>query len=65
MLSSHQILQLLDEEMTEAEQVELEEAQQICSRFLAWDLTAQLQDKVGTKERLAEILGSQSEHCEE
>ncbi|EMD39519.1 hypothetical protein CERSUDRAFT_111843 [Gelatoporia subvermispora B] len=38
LLSSHELGRLLDEEMTNVERKELEEAEEVCKNFLAWDL---------------------------
>ncbi|OCH92840.1 hypothetical protein OBBRIDRAFT_725988 [Obba rivulosa] len=59
LLSSHELGRLLDEEMTEEERKELEQAEDVCKKFLAWDLDRQLEDREGksVKEVLAVILG--------
>ena len=61
LLSMHELLQLLDEEMSQEEIQDLEDAQEVFRRFLAWDIQKDLeQDEVqsGTvKEKLAEVLG--------
>ncbi|KAH8104687.1 DNA mismatch repair protein MutS [Cristinia sonorae] len=57
LLSRHEIGQLLDEEMDEAERAELGQAEDVCRRFLAWDLTRKGDDEVDVKTRLADILG--------
>ncbi|KXN88301.1 hypothetical protein AN958_07760, partial [Leucoagaricus sp. SymC.cos] len=60
LVSQHEINQLLDEGMNEGERKELEAAEEVCRRFLAW----QLDEKDGktTKDKLAEILGR--ERCD-
>ncbi|KAF8073753.1 DNA mismatch repair protein MutS [Lyophyllum atratum] len=40
LLSAHELGRLLDEAMTEKERVDLEDAEVVCRRFLAWDLSA-------------------------
>ena len=58
LLSMHEIGQLLDEDMTEDEKVELAEAEEICRKFLAWDLETETE---GVKARLAVTLGRAEE----
>ncbi|KAJ7600737.1 DNA mismatch repair protein MutS [Mycena floridula] len=54
LISTHEIGQLLDEEMTEQERIDLAAAETVCRKFLAWNL----EDGQGrVKERLAEVLG--------
>lgn len=55
LLSNHEIVQLLDEEMTEEEEQDLRDAEAVCKRFLQWDLDDK--DGKGVKERLKEVLG--------
>ena len=61
LLSMHELLQLLDEDMSQDEIQDLEDAQEVFRRFLAWDIQKELeQDEVqsGTvKEKLAKVLG--------
>jgi DNA mismatch repair protein MSH5 len=49
LISIHELARLLDEEMTDQEQADLEDAEGICRRFLAWDLDADQEDDVRTK----------------
>lgn len=49
LISTHELGQLLDEEMLEDEREELAEAEAVCRRFLAWNLTAD--DGVDVKDR--------------
>ncbi|PBK97772.1 hypothetical protein ARMGADRAFT_1044451 [Armillaria gallica] len=58
MISNHELGRLLDEEMTEEERKDLEDAEAVCRRFLAWDLE---NEHGNVKMRLAEILGSTNE----
>ncbi|SJL07430.1 uncharacterized protein ARMOST_10779 [Armillaria ostoyae] len=58
MISNHELGRLLDEEMTEEERKDLEDAEAVCRRFLAWDLE---NEHGNVKMRLAEILGSTDE----
>lgn len=55
LISQHELNQLLDEEMGEKERSELKAAEDICRKFLAWQLDGR--DGKSTKDRLAEILG--------
>ncbi|KAI0662083.1 DNA mismatch repair protein MutS [Cubamyces menziesii] len=58
LLHKHEICQLLDEDMSDAERRELEEAEEVCRGFLAWDLSSQGRDKcVPIRDTLTEILG--------
>ncbi|KAK7056881.1 hypothetical protein VNI00_002598 [Paramarasmius palmivorus] len=57
MLSNHEINRLLDEGMTEKEKEDLEEAEVICRRFLAWDI--QGDDGEDVKRKLGEVLGKE------
>jgi DNA mismatch repair protein MSH5 len=55
LISQHQLSQLLDEGMNEKERDELKAAEDICRRFLAWQLDER--DGKNAKDKLAEILG--------
>src|SRR5260221_2056498 len=63
LLSRHELSQLLDEEMTEKEHQELEEAEIVCRRFLAWDLKADEETLADgeVKRKLAVVLGRETE----
>ena len=65
LLATHELGQLLDEEMTDDERRDLEDAEEACRRFLAWNL---IRDEDGdgdgdpdlrrdVKRRLAQVLG--------
>ncbi|KAH9941054.1 muts domain V-domain-containing protein [Amylocystis lapponica] len=58
LLVTHELGKLLDEEMDDDERRALEEAEEVCRRFLAWDL-ARDGERVqrSVKEVLAEVLG--------
>ena len=60
MVSKHEIGLLLDEQMTDAEEQDLKEAEVICRNFLSWNLTED-PDGIDVRERLAEILGQEAE----
>ncbi len=57
LISKHEIVQLLDEEMTEEERGQLEEAEAVCRRFIAWDLQAEAEDPSDIHRKLATVLG--------
>ncbi|KAF9533174.1 DNA mismatch repair protein MutS [Crepidotus variabilis] len=60
LVSSHELGKLLDEEMLDTERQELEEAESVCRRFLAWKIKQNDDEDLGTgevKRKLAEILG--------
>lgn len=59
LLSMHELGELLDEEMSEAERKELEEAEEVCRRFLAWNLaeTGWKDEGKDVRQMLAEVLG--------
>lgn len=56
LLSTHELGRLLDEGMTEKECLDLEAAEAVCRRFLAWDLDASEQE-ADAKTLLAKSLG--------
>ena len=58
LISAHDLTRLLDEEMTEKERLDLEDAEAVCRRFLAWDLDADQDENV--KEKLRKCLGRNS-----
>jgi DNA mismatch repair protein MSH5 len=57
LMACHELGQLLDEDLTEAEKTELEEAEAVCRTFVAWDLA---KDVTNVKDRLAEALDIKS-----
>jgi len=57
LLSTHELGQLLDEEMTEEETDDLKEAEIVCRRFLAWNLEQTEKENASVKGKLAEVLG--------
>ncbi len=63
LLSIHEHGRLLDEEMTEKELQDLEEAEEVCRRFLAWDLEVDKEHvgDGGVKRKLAAVLGKTEE----
>lgn len=56
LLAAHELEKLLDEDMTEEEARELEEAEAIGRKFLAWDLSDEAAIDKPPKEFVAEIL---------
>ncbi|KAI4527251.1 hypothetical protein K525DRAFT_285435 [Schizophyllum commune Loenen D] len=62
LISTHELGQLLDEEMSEKERDELEEAEAVCRRFLAWNLGDD--DGTEVKGKLAKVLGREEEEGE-
>ena len=65
LLSIHELGVLLDEEMTDEEKADLEDAEEVCRRFLAWDLEASRGDVTGIiKEKFAQVLGREEENLE-
>jgi len=60
LLSIHEWGQLLDEEMSEEERADLEDAEEVCRRLLAWDFDGMESEDAGedsVKVRLGQILG--------
>ncbi|KAL1668791.1 DNA mismatch repair protein MutS [Schizophyllum commune] len=62
LISTHELGQLLDEEMSEKERDELEEAEAVCRRFLTWSLGDD--DGTEVKVKLAKVLGREEEEGE-
>ena len=61
LLSIHELGTLLDEEMTEDEKLDLEDAEERCRQFLAWDMEASRGGEVDVKAKLGEVLGRDAE----
>jgi DNA mismatch repair protein MSH5 len=57
LFAAHELEKLLDEDMTEEEARELEEAEAIGRRFLAWNLDDETVMDRPLKEFIAEMLG--------
>ncbi|KAF8631396.1 hypothetical protein AX15_002404 [Amanita polypyramis BW_CC] len=58
LISMHELGRLLDEEMTDEERIDLQDAEAVCRRFLAWDLgDNQGLGEGGVKAKLAAVLG--------
>lgn len=64
LLSTHELGQLLDEEMTENEKSELEAAELVCRNFLTWSLLGDDEERstesVNCREKLANVLGKEA-----
>jgi len=59
LISTHELGQLLDEEMTDKEREDLEDAEAVCRKFLQWNLEGDGGGNV--KARLADVLGRKAE----
>ncbi|CAL1712854.1 unnamed protein product [Somion occarium] len=57
LLSTRELGQLLDEDMNEGERTELAQAEEVCKRFLAWDLQTEMEGEEDVNEKLAAVLG--------
>ena len=58
MLARHEMCVLLDEDMTSKERQELEDAEEVCRRFLAWKLEHEQADMSRpVRDVLTEVLG--------
>ncbi|KAH8114747.1 muts domain V-domain-containing protein [Phellopilus nigrolimitatus] len=57
LLSTHNLTRLLDEDMTSGEAAELAQAEAVCRRFMAWDLSDSGAAETGSvKEKLSKVL---------
>ncbi|KAH9841446.1 DNA mismatch repair protein MutS [Rhodofomes roseus] len=67
LLATHELGQLLDEEMSDVERRDLEDAEEVCRRFLAWNFARDNDDdddpdpRQDVRRTLAEVLGRQVE----
>jgi DNA mismatch repair protein MSH5 len=57
LLSKHELPKLLDEAISEEEQLDMDLASAVCQRFLEWDLETQEASLGEVRERLAQVLG--------
>ena len=65
LLVTHELCQLLDEGMNEEERLDLAEAEEVCRRFLRWDLKAEAEREDGmVKAKLGHVLGRDSDEME-
>jgi len=64
LISTHEVGQLLDEEMSDGERLDLENAAAVCRKFLAWNLHENGKVERGdVKAKLAEVLGRNVDGC--
>ena len=65
LLLNHELGRLLDEGMNEEERLDLAEAEEVCRRFLRWDLKAEAEREDGrVKAKLGHVLGRDSDEME-
>ena len=65
LLVTHELGQLLDEGMDEEERRDLAEAEEVCRRFLRWDLKAEAEKEDGrVKAKLGYVLGRDSDEMD-
>jgi DNA mismatch repair protein MSH5 len=57
LLSAHELPKLLDEAISEEEQLEMDLASAVCQRFLEWDLGTQEAESGEVRKNLAKVLG--------
>jgi DNA mismatch repair protein MSH5 len=57
LLSKHELPKLLDEAISEEEQLDMDLASAVCQRFLEWDLETQEASLGEVRARLAQVLG--------
>ena len=57
LLSVHELPKLLDEAISEEEQLDMDLASAVCQRFLEWDLGTQAAQLGDVREKLANVLG--------
>ena len=57
LLSAHELPKLLDEAISEEEQLDMDLASEMCQRFLEWDLEDQEASMGELRARLAQVLG--------
>jgi DNA mismatch repair protein MSH5 len=57
LLSAHELPKLLDEAISEEEQLDMDLASAVCQRFLEWDLRTQEAELGEVRKKLAKVLG--------
>jgi DNA mismatch repair protein MSH5 len=65
LLSLHELPKLLDEAISEEEQLEMDLASAVCERFLEWDLETQEASSGQVRARLAPVLGQDVDCADE
>ncbi|KAI0276495.1 DNA mismatch repair protein MutS [Russula aff. rugulosa BPL654] len=65
LLSMHELPKLLDEAISEEEQLDMDLASAVCQRFLEWDLETQEASFGEVRARLAQVLGRDVDHTDE
>ena len=62
---TYELGRLLDEGMNEEERLDLADAEDVCRRFLRWDLKAEAEMEDGrVKEKLGHVLGRNSDEMD-
>jgi hypothetical protein len=61
LISMHELGQLLDEKMSDEERRDLEKAEAVCRKFLAWKLQDDREAQCDVKAKLAEVLGKNAQ----
>jgi DNA mismatch repair protein MSH5 len=61
----HELPKLLDEAISEEEQLDMDLASAVCQRFLEWDLETQEASFGEVRARLAQVLGRDVDHTDE
>ena len=65
LLETYELGRLLDEGMNEEERLDLAEAEEVCRRFLKWDLKAEAEREDGrVKAKLGHVLGIDSDNMD-
>ncbi|KAI0297721.1 hypothetical protein BC826DRAFT_1000939 [Russula brevipes] len=65
LLSAHELPKLLDEAISEEEQLDMDLASAVCQRFLEWDLGTQEVSMGDTRAKLAQVLGRDMNRSDE
>jgi hypothetical protein len=65
LLSVHELPKLLDEAISEEEQLDMDLASAVCQQFLEWDLETQEASFGEVRARLAQVLGRDVDRTDE
>jgi DNA mismatch repair protein MSH5 len=65
LLSAHELPKLLDEAISEEEQLDMDLASAVCQRFLEWDLGTQEVSTGDIRAKLAHVLGRDMNRSDE